>query len=98
MSKGKLPHTADAPEPAQTLDELLATLRNDADEDIAYSPNDIRRLANQIESAAKRNYEEVKSYFEKLHDGPSMVCTAKNCALRNAAEDIVEQVEKGGAK
>lgn len=46
----------------------------------------LREYADRFERAAKRDYEEAKAYFEKLHDGPSMICTAKNCALRNAEE------------
>lgn len=40
-------------------------------------------VASRIEAAAKREREETKDYFAKLHDGPSMICTAKNCAVRN---------------
>lgn len=35
------------------LDDVLAQMRNDAAEDIAYSPNDIIRFAARIERAAK---------------------------------------------
>ena len=43
----------------------------------------LAEYADRIEAAAEREYEEAKVYFEKLHDGPSMICTAKNCAVRN---------------
>ena len=44
----------------------------------------ILALADRIEAAAERERKETKEYFEKLHDGPSMVCTAKDCQVRNA--------------
>jgi hypothetical protein len=39
--------------------------------------------ADRIEAAAEREYAEAKDYFAELHDGPSMICTATNCAVRN---------------
>lgn len=59
----------------------------------AVSIRDVLQWADRIEAAAEREREETRDYFAKLHDGPSMICTAKNCPLRNAAEDIVEQVK-----
>ena len=66
----------------------------------AVSIRDVLQWADRIERAAKRDYEEAKAYFEKLHDGPSMICTAKNCSLRNAAKiaRMMNAEEKGGAK
>ena len=47
------------------------------------TPEYLRIMLDRIEAAAKREYEEAENYFAKLHDGPSMICTAKNCAMRN---------------
>ena len=79
----------------ETISAVIAEMRRDADagNTVVYTSLGLRDLAKRIERAAKRDYEDAKSYFEKLHDGPSMICTAKNCHLRNAAEDIVEQVK-----
>lgn len=68
------------PEP---LAAILAEMRNPPHKWEGFSRADLAALADRIEAAAKREYEEAKAYFEKLHDGPSMICTAKSCAVRN---------------
>ena len=60
----------------EPLAAILAEMR-------ASSLSTVRAWADRIEAAAKREYVEAKDYFAKLHDGPSMICTAKNCAVRN---------------
>lgn len=79
----------------EPLSAILAEMRLDADILVfpTLTPDKLRTYADRIEAAVKREREETKDYFAKLHDGPSMICTAKNCSLRNAAEDIVEQVK-----
>lgn len=71
----------------EPLAAILAEIRHRADnyrqdgwESIGEELDD---LADRIEAAAERDYEESKNCFAKLHDGPSMICTAKNCAVRN---------------
>ena len=71
----------------------IRAARNAASDMTLVSSDWLDDWADRIERAAKRDYEEAKSRFEKMHDGPSMICTSKNCSLRNAAEDIVEQVK-----
>lgn len=51
-------------------------------------------LADRIEAAAEREYAEAKDYFAKLHDGPSMICTAKNCAVRNVGISLAAAPRK----
>lgn len=68
---------ASAAPAAEPLSAILAEMRADR-----CIPHHID-WADRIEAAAEREYEEAKAYFEKLHDGPSMICTAKNCAMRN---------------
>ena len=71
------------PEP---IAAILAEMRNDnipRIEDEAVIRCMLHNLADRIEAAAEREREEAKNYFAKLHDGPSMICTATNCAVRN---------------
>ena len=63
------------PEP---LADIIAEMRRYG----ANSPR-VLALADRIEAAANLEYQEAKDYFAMLHDGPSMICTAKNCAVRN---------------
>ena len=62
----------------ETLADIIAEMRRYG----ANSPR-VLALADRIEAAANLEYQEAKDYFAKLHDGPSMICTAKNCAVRN---------------
>lgn len=82
-------NTEQQPEP---LAAILAEMRDRADTVIDsriitarnFVPQEaVEDWADRIEAAAKREYEEAKDYFAKLHDGPSMICTATNCAVRN---------------
>jgi hypothetical protein len=70
----------------EPLSEIIAEMRDERIiriEDADATRCLLRNLADRIEAAAKREYEEAKDYFAKLHDGPSMICTATNCAVRN---------------
>lgn len=68
------------PEP---LSAILAEMREAGRSDEHADGPLIEDYADRIEAAAEREREEAKNYFAKLHDGPSMICTAKNCAVRN---------------
>lgn len=91
----------------ESVEEVLAAMRRYADIVECGPPplgkaisELLREYADRFGRAAKQDYEEAKAYFEKLHDGPSMICTAKNCALRNAAKiaRMMNAEEKGGAE
>ena len=66
----------------ESLAAILAEMRS-ANTQPAFYQRAIDKYADRIEAAAKRERAEAKDYFAKLHDGPSMICTAKNCAVRN---------------